>query len=493
MVHRFCRVIWIWGVFGRLCMACSEAQPTQAADGAAESSATQFADTQIAAADTAGAEAAGSDTAGAANVDAIVSDTAANEVLAGDAASDGGAAGDGGADAPKVVDSVAETKVDTIADSLPDSKPETVSDVADELIDLIDLSADIAAEAGPDGGQDDSGPVDSNAPDAGMTDAAPDAPADLDVPPSPDSVADAAGDAGVDAAPEVAAPVVRFAALGDAGKANTGQFAVGKALAAYCKTHGCDFVLYLGDNFYDTGVSGPDDPQFETKFVQPYKDVEAPFWVVLGNHDYGGNGSGAELYKGPYYTEYAKKNPKFVHPSNTWDKQVLGVHVFALDSNLQMYGLGDDQVKKFGPLVSNSQATWKIGVAHHPLYSNGPHGNAGTYEGLPGIPIASGEGVKKSVEAVFCNKIDMYLSGHDHTSQWMVQKAGCSMELVVAGAGATTTTIQGQSLLFTPNKTYFEDATNLAFFWVEITGKTLVGRFIDTNGAVLFERKISKL
>jgi tartrate-resistant acid phosphatase type 5 len=41
------------------------------------------------------------------------------------------------------------------------------------------------------------------------------------------------------------------------------------------------------DNFYDEGVDSLDDEQFQTKFELPYADIDFPFWVVLGNHDYG--------------------------------------------------------------------------------------------------------------------------------------------------------------------------------------------------------------
>jgi hypothetical protein len=32
--------------------------------------------------------------------------------------------------------------------------------------------------------------------------------------------------------------------------------------------------------------------QWQTKFEQPYANITLPFWVVLGNHDNGGSGTG---------------------------------------------------------------------------------------------------------------------------------------------------------------------------------------------------------
>jgi hypothetical protein len=59
---------------------------------------------------------------------------------------------------------------------------------------------------------------------------------------------------------------VRFAAIGDTGKGNTGQKQVADAIARKCAASGCDFVQLLGDNIYDSGVTSVTDPQWQTKF-----------------------------------------------------------------------------------------------------------------------------------------------------------------------------------------------------------------------------------
>src|SRR5690606_28763752 len=73
---------------------------------------------------------------------------------------------------------------------------------------------------------------------------------------------------------------VRFVALGDAGEGNPTQYKVAGAMETACAAHGgCEFALYLGDNFYDVGVSGPGDSQFQTKFEDPYQSIVFPFYV----------------------------------------------------------------------------------------------------------------------------------------------------------------------------------------------------------------------
>ena len=49
---------------------------------------------------------------------------------------------------------------------------------------------------------------------------------------------------------------------------------------------GFGFVVLLGDNFYEDGVASVDDPQWQTKFEDPYANIDLPFYAVLGNHDH---------------------------------------------------------------------------------------------------------------------------------------------------------------------------------------------------------------
>ena len=83
-------------------------------------------------------------------------------------------------------------------------------------------------------------------------------------------------------------PVVTFAAFGDSGKGNEGQKQVADAVVAKCKKDGCDFIMLLGDNIYNSGVDSVNDPQWQEKFEIPYKDLDVVFKPALGNHDNGG-------------------------------------------------------------------------------------------------------------------------------------------------------------------------------------------------------------
>lgn len=305
--------------------------------------------------------------------------------------------------------------------------------------------------------------------------------------------------------------VVRFAALGDTGTASATQYKVGKVLADKCKAEGCDLVLLLGDNFYDTGVDDANDKQFVEKFEKPYADVPADFWVVLGNHDYGAGGAGAEFLKKDFYINYGKKNAKWKMPDAWWHEQFGHVEFFALDSNSLLYGdilpfIITKQLADVDAWIKNSTADWKISFAHHPYRSNGPHGNAGCYEGAKAapipqlcglIPVASGKGVKEAYDKLLCGRVDAHFCGHDHSRQWLDKAASTKhckdVELIVSGGGAKTTDVETKDKGgFEFNPFHFQDADKAGFMYVKIEGDTFYGEFIDEDGKVQYSRTFTR-
>lgn len=278
---------------------------------------------------------------------------------------------------------------------------------------------------------------------------------------------------------------VRFVGIGDTGKGNQGQKDVAKAIADKCALAGCDFIQLLGDNIYDSGVTGDTDPQWQTKFEQPYMAITQPFYVVLGNHDYGGDGAGWEFGKGAHQVRYTAKSMKWKLPANIYKRTVENVDFYGLDTNLIMWSREIDKQKMaLSGWLAASAATWKIAFAHHPYKSNGKHGNAGTYEGIPGIPIVSGKTVKDFVDQNVCGKVDLYISGHDHSRQWLTDTC-MGTELVVSGAGASTTELPGRN----PSRW---QANTLGFLYVAIEGRKLTAEFIDVNGKVEYTRILMK-
>ncbi|GFH25175.1 metallophos domain-containing protein, partial [Haematococcus lacustris] len=65
-----------------------------------------------------------------------------------------------------------------------------------------------------------------------------------------------------------------------------------KVASMMAQLGGCyrpSFVVSTGDNFYESGLRGPEDPFFTQTFTDVYTDdsLMVPWYAVLGNHDYG--------------------------------------------------------------------------------------------------------------------------------------------------------------------------------------------------------------
>lgn len=286
-----------------------------------------------------------------------------------------------------------------------------------------------------------------------------------------------------------ASETVRFVALGDAGEGNAAQYAVADAIGVVCAARGCDFALYLGDNFYNSGVDGVDDEQWVTKFEDPYADLDLPFFPVLGNHDLGLLGLGLDFLKADTYVEYTQYSAKWTMPDRFYRFQWGPVAFHALDTTRIFYALADDQHAWLDAELAASTAGWNVVFGHHPYVSNGAHGNAGEYEGIdPWIPLTEiprGQYVKEFVEDTVCGRADLYLAGHDHTLQWL--EPTCGTEFIVSGAGAKTTGLEDRG---TP--TFFEDDATEGFLWAEFDGDRFSGTFYDRDGVELFSMSYTR-
>ena len=277
---------------------------------------------------------------------------------------------------------------------------------------------------------------------------------------------------------------VRFVALGDAGEGNAEQYGVANAIERVCSNRGCDFALYLGDNFYDSGVDEVDDIQFETKFELPYANLAFPFWIVLGNHDYGGGGSGYEFWKGNYYIEYSDVSPRWRLPDLFYTVDYGVLDLFGLDTNAILWGFFDDQQAWLDARLAESDAAWTIAFGHHPYLSNGHHGNAGVYDGYSPSPIWDGANVKQFFDESVCGSVDLYMCGHDHSLQWPETTCG-GTELIVSGAGSKTTGLDGE------NPTWFE-ADREGFVYLDLTTTEYTATFYDIGGNAIFTRTVTK-
>lgn len=276
---------------------------------------------------------------------------------------------------------------------------------------------------------------------------------------------------------------VRFVALGDTGKGNDTQYAVARAMAKVCADRGgCAFGLLLGDIIYQHGVTSPDDPQWKTKFELPYAADPFPFYGALGNHDYG---TSWEYWKPPQMLAYAAKSKQLRMPGPHYTFSQGPVDFIAVDTNPLFWGMKKEEASAFSTSRQASQRPWRIAFGHHPYLSNGKHGNAGHYEGIPfGWLPAAGGTLKDFFEQEVCGKIDVYLAGHDHNLQDLGER--CGTEWLVSGGGSSVT----GPLSTTRNHAEFQ-ASVPGFLLVEATAEELKLTFFDESGKELHSRTVT--
>jgi len=279
---------------------------------------------------------------------------------------------------------------------------------------------------------------------------------------------------------------IRWVAFGDTGEGNEEQLAVAAAAETVCAERGCDFAMLLGDNFYDIGVTSTDDPQFVDKFEDVYVGLDMPFYVVLGNHDYGVLSS--EWGLGEHQVAYSAVNDKWVMPDfwYSFTSESGATQFFAMDTPRVMFNYElDAQRDWLTQELGASRSRWKIGMAHHPYISNGEHGNAGSYEGIAAFPLISGQYIKSFVEDLVCGEMQVYFSGHDHNRQSF--DPVCGTYFFVSGASAKTTGFENRD----DNPLAWGDDEKPGFAWAEIVDDTFTAAFYDLNGVLDYEMSFS--
>jgi|688.fasta_scaffold14427_3 3',5'-cyclic AMP phosphodiesterase CpdA len=276
---------------------------------------------------------------------------------------------------------------------------------------------------------------------------------------------------------------VRFAVIGDWGLwGQADQLKVAKAMDKVGSECQYDFIVSTGDNFYDAGVDSVGDVLWDMSFEYVYtgSQLQCPWYVVLGNHDYRGAPS-AEM-------AYSNMSSRWKLPSKYFKEQFSAggnesVEMFFMDSNPYQKDLlsaagsypelnGQDTVSQNGWIESglrNSSADWKLVVGHHPLYTCGVRKNQRQH--------------MRKFEGLFNEThVDAYFCGHEHDLQ--VHKPEGNVTYFVSGGGGSKRPIQPPFEF-----THFAQST-LGFMVVEITNGKMTVTSYNENGQVLHVESI---
>jgi tartrate-resistant acid phosphatase type 5 len=286
---------------------------------------------------------------------------------------------------------------------------------------------------------------------------------------------------------------VRFLAFGDMGTGDAAQASVALGMLQVCRDAGCDFVIGLGDNIYEAGVTSAYDPQFLLKFETPYAGFGIPFYMTLGNHDNWGTGTGHA--GGDLEVDYAARTDRdmdlWVMPARWYEHTHGSVRFLALDTNV-LFSEGNpqagvlaedadgvDQMAWIQERLDDDAWEWTFLHGHHPLFSNGVHGNAE----IENPPLQGW-----LHEAVCGGGVDLLVTGHDHDLQYLPAQEGCGdVEFVISGAAAQVRDISGEA-----NPTLYSCGSTLGFVWMEVKGDVLTTRFHAADATLMAERVLDR-
>lgn len=167
--------------------------------------------------------------------------------------------------------------------------------------------------------------------------------------------------------------LVKFAAIGDYGKAGSNELAVSNLVKSWSP----EFIITLGDNNYELGEQSTIDAnigQYYRQFIYPYVggygsgDTVNRFFPSLGNHD--------------WYTASAMAYLNyFTLPGNEryYDFVKGNIHFFAIDSDPnEPSGVDSNSIQALWlkNSLANSQQDFNIVYFHHAAYSSSEHGNS---------------------------------------------------------------------------------------------------------------------
>ncbi|WP_019989796.1 metallophosphoesterase [Rudanella lutea] len=247
------------------------------------------------------------------------------------------------------------------------------------------------------------------------------------------------------------------------------------------------FIISTGDNFYPSGVMSTQDPLWQSSFEQVYTYawLQAPWYPVLGNHDYGGNPDAQVAYSG------ISRRWRMPGRYYSFKKRLPGggkVLFVCIDTN----GLEPGYYKNedLAPALSQQDTTaqlqwlrqtlsdtdpdlrWRVVVGHHPVYTAGKR-------------IAVTGPVRKVIEPILNRyAVDLYLCGHDHDLQY--NKPAGPTHHFLSGAGSELSNFPHK----TPENVFYAGVNGFMTF--SIQADQFLVQAIDYKGEILFSRVLSK-
>lgn len=287
---------------------------------------------------------------------------------------------------------------------------------------------------------------------------------------------------------------LHFMVVGDWGRnGEYDQAKVATQMGLWGATHPNSFVISAGDNFYPKGVVSEEDPLWHYSFENIYTahSLQCDWYPVLGNHDWHSDVDAQIRYSkisrrwdmpSRYYTKEisldAGKDKEIKDPNapKSKDKALFVM----MDTDPFLHEDKADYVEKqIGWLkdtlaAASANVKWKIVIGHHPCYTVGPR--ITNFDTLT---------MRKTLPQIFAdNKVDMYISGHEHSLQHLKPDGFCHQFISGAGSELTGVTAGVQYSKF--------EASEHGFMYFSVDTTKINVKAINVDGKVLYETELKK-
>lgn len=284
--------------------------------------------------------------------------------------------------------------------------------------------------------------------------------------------------------------VLNFIVMGDWGRNGADhQLQVAAQMGVTASAYKSQFVISTGDNFYPSGVISEWDPLWRYSFEDIYTafSLQWDWYPVLGNHDYKSDPD-AQI-------RYSKISRRWKMPARYYAKKFFvngdtaqAVLIAFVDTNPLIPKFYSNT--EYGPNVRSQDTLqqkkwletvladpspnikWKIVVGHHPMYSGG--GRTETYDT---------KAIRASLEPLLLNYgVDMYLSGHEHSLQYMGPVKG--VHHFISGAASERTPAR-----LLPFSRFA--ASEYGFMLFSLAADKAVVRVIDADGKTIYQTTVA--
>eukprot|EP01041_Mallomonas_annulata_P000627 gene627-1214_t len=286
-------------------------------------------------------------------------------------------------------------------------------------------------------------------------------------------------------------------------KNNGGEYwsvLVAKAMANYASKYPADFLIALGDNFYNSGVTSISDSLWTLFYnnVYNYDSLQIPWYAIFGNHDYGSNKVAGSIQAQIDYGTYKMDNrwhaghcylQSFTVPNTTTTLDIIFI-----DTNLiapeetymtsttsgiteaQQSARRTAQLECMESYLAQSEASYLIVAGHYPIFSTGKNS--------PGDMTSMVEAVYPLLEKY---NVDMYLCGHDHILEHLeyTTASGSKMDFIISGAGGKPEHQLTHGISSDANMMFAAATGGFAFF--EITTNEMIVKLLDYTGSVIYQ------